>query len=192
MIKGVAEKMPVRNNKVDLCILSQVLEHVNNPDKTMSEVVRILKLDGFLYLSSPNYLFPVEQHLHIPYFPLMNKSLFIKWVNFWLMINQLIKLKKLSEKNLAQTRSIIEDINYTTHKIIRGLCKKYRLKIIWASGDEARNIIYQIKMHWDQNPNLKQLPLIVMSIPKKIFRLILVRMGLLPMKHEYLIQKRYF
>ena len=73
---GLAEKLPFRDKSIDLCVLSQVLEHVNDPKKTIREVSRVLKPGGYCHLSSPNYLFPVEQHYRLLYFPLMRKRIF--------------------------------------------------------------------------------------------------------------------
>lgn len=177
VIEGVAEKMPLESNMADLCILSQVLEHVNNLDKTMSEVFRILKPGGYLYLSSPNYLYPFEQHLHIPYFPMMDKFLFSKWATFML------------DSKTSDVSSFIYSINYTTNQMILDLCRKYKLKKIWSASDDSRNLFFQIRRHWRQNPTLMQILPIFISLPIKIVRSLLGTIGILPMKLEYLTQK---
>lgn len=45
--------LPFDDNSVDSIILTQVLEHIDEPHKAMSEVSRILKKDGVLILSVP-------------------------------------------------------------------------------------------------------------------------------------------
>lgn len=178
IVNGAAEKIPLRNNTADLCTLSQVLEHVNNCDKTMSEVARILKPGGYLYLSCPNYLYPFEQHLNIPYFPLMNKSLLLKLATF------------LLRPKTSWISSFIENINYTTDPMILGLCKKFKLRKIWSATDDTRNLLFQIKEHWNQNPSFLQIFLLAISLPKKLLRSFLANLGVLPMKLEYLFQKK--
>lgn len=183
--KGFAEKIPVRSNQADFCILSQVLEHVDKPNKVISEIARILKPGGYLHLSSPNYLFPFEQHLHTPYIPLMNKQAFLKWVYFYFWI---IKKKDL-KTNLVDVKSLIKEINYTTDRMVKKLCKNNKLIIIRSSVSEACDLTLQIKLHWAQNPKILQLFFVAVSLPKKVFRTIFAKARILPVKLEYLIQK---
>lgn len=42
----------IKNNYFDLVISSQVIEHVDNPEKMIKEIERILKKDAFLYLGT--------------------------------------------------------------------------------------------------------------------------------------------
>ena len=43
-----AEKMPFGNNSFDLIVMSNVLDHVNNINKVLAEVFRVLKPGGFI------------------------------------------------------------------------------------------------------------------------------------------------
>lgn len=46
-------KFPFSNESFDSLIVSQVLEHIFNPDEFLDEVNRVLKTDGFLLLTVP-------------------------------------------------------------------------------------------------------------------------------------------
>ena len=48
------EECAFKDNSFDLVILSAVLEHLYNPDETVREVARILRLGGALFLDVPN------------------------------------------------------------------------------------------------------------------------------------------
>jgi len=50
---GTAEEIPLEDETVDLVISQEVLEHVKDPRKAMSEIYRILKPSGRLYLQLP-------------------------------------------------------------------------------------------------------------------------------------------
>ncbi|MBR9693069.1 class I SAM-dependent methyltransferase [Candidatus Woesearchaeota archaeon] len=58
-----ASKLPYKNGAFDLVICSEVLEHVYNPDKVISELLRVCKKGGQIYLSSP-FIYPLHDYTH--------------------------------------------------------------------------------------------------------------------------------
>lgn len=59
-----AEKIPIKNNTFDTVILTEVLEYVDNVEKTMSEIVRITKKNSYIIVSVP-FLVPVHGDFHL-------------------------------------------------------------------------------------------------------------------------------
>ncbi len=51
--------IPVKDNKYDLVLCSQVLEHLPNPEQVLQELFRVLKPNGRLWMSAP---FFYEEH----------------------------------------------------------------------------------------------------------------------------------
>jgi len=49
------QKMPFADNSFDLVICTEVIEHCENPVEALKELKRILKKDGYLIISAPNY-----------------------------------------------------------------------------------------------------------------------------------------
>jgi len=49
--KGVGEKMPFENNYFDVVISTNTLDHTSNPQKVIDEIKRVLKNNGFLFLT---------------------------------------------------------------------------------------------------------------------------------------------
>jgi ubiquinone/menaquinone biosynthesis C-methylase UbiE len=188
VINGNAESLTLRDNSVDLCILSQVLEHVQSPSKTFKEISRVLKKGGNLYLCSPNYFFPVEQHYGLIYFPLMRKRLFSIWAMFLFKTLNIRGLEDTKNADFSKVESFIYTINYTTDLMINNFVKKYGMKIVWSASSNDRDLIGQVKKHWNQNPGPFQAVFILISMPKKFFRWSMANFGFLPMKLEYLIQ----
>lgn len=47
--------LPFRNVIFDKCILKHVIEHAERPDQLMDECHRILKLNGLVYVTFPNF-----------------------------------------------------------------------------------------------------------------------------------------
>lgn len=58
LIEGNLTKIPFRTKSFDKAIITEVLEHVRDDQKTLAEVYRILKPNGVLVLTVPNYHFP--------------------------------------------------------------------------------------------------------------------------------------
>lgn len=50
LIKGVGEYLPIKNDCIQLCIISATLDHVNDPDQTLKEVYRVLVHNGYFML----------------------------------------------------------------------------------------------------------------------------------------------
>lgn len=78
-------RIPVTSNSFDIVLCLETLEHLNSPQKTMNEILRISKDDALIFLSMPNeynfwlrlqYLFGVKDHMKEP-FQVVNRSLHI-------------------------------------------------------------------------------------------------------------------
>ncbi len=54
--KGDITKLPLKNNSVDIIFCSEVLEHVPNYKKALSECSRVLKKSGALILTVPTHM----------------------------------------------------------------------------------------------------------------------------------------
>ena len=62
-----AESLPFATDTFDFIICNQVYEHVNDPEKMMSEIYRVLKPGGYCYFAGPNLLSPYEPHVKLPF-----------------------------------------------------------------------------------------------------------------------------
>ncbi|MBD3322227.1 MAG: methyltransferase domain-containing protein [Chitinivibrionales bacterium] len=56
MFTSTGESIALKDNSFDLVIMCEVIEHVENPDRVLREIRRILHPDGKLIISFPNYL----------------------------------------------------------------------------------------------------------------------------------------
>lgn len=69
LVNGSALKLPFTNNSFDLIIIQDVIEHLPNTSDFYSEIKRILKSKGYLFLSTPNKL-SIFNILNDPHFGL--------------------------------------------------------------------------------------------------------------------------
>ncbi|MBX6390114.1 MAG: methyltransferase domain-containing protein [Frankia sp.] len=66
-IRGSALALPVRTDSVDICYTSNVLEHVPDPWQMCSELVRVTRPGGLIYLSYCTWLSPWGGHETAPW-----------------------------------------------------------------------------------------------------------------------------
>jgi len=72
------ENLPFKEDFFDIVISNHVIEHVNNNKLHLNEIHRVLKLDGVVYLATPNRLWPWEVHYRLPLIHYLPKKWFIK------------------------------------------------------------------------------------------------------------------
>lgn len=60
--QGNIEQLGFHNCQFDVVLLNEVLEHVRDEDRVLSEIHRVLKPGGTLALFAPNRLYPFETH----------------------------------------------------------------------------------------------------------------------------------
>lgn len=75
IFNGVGESLPFDDNSFDLVVSFQVLEHTRDPEKVLTEAIRVLKPGGFLYFNVPNHNFIWEAHYGIIWPTFLPKSI---------------------------------------------------------------------------------------------------------------------
>jgi len=75
LVPGWGEALPFPDAYFDLVTTYQTLEHVLNVEKCLSEMLRVLKPGGILYVRAPDYSGFFEPHYGVPFWPKMNKTL---------------------------------------------------------------------------------------------------------------------
>ena len=63
---GTATALPFESASADVCLLPELLEHVADWESCVREAARILRPNGFLYLSTTNWLCPVQDEFNLP------------------------------------------------------------------------------------------------------------------------------
>lgn len=63
---GTATALPFDTASVDICLLPELIEHVADWESCVREAARILRPNGVLYLSTTNWLCPVQEEFNLP------------------------------------------------------------------------------------------------------------------------------
>lgn len=82
-----SKKYPFKNNTFDFIFLCSLIEHIKEPKTMLSEIKRVLKPDGWLYLSFPPFYSPIGGHSVKP-FHLFGEKFAIK-------ITKMLKIKNI-------------------------------------------------------------------------------------------------
>ena len=120
VVQGVAENMPFENCFFDFINICEVIEHVEEPEKLLAEVRRLLKPGGLAYLSVPNRFGFYDQHFHLILIGWLPR----RWANF--LIGVLGQHKDYSGVNGRQK---ITEMHYFTFGQISRLVKKFGFQI---------------------------------------------------------------
>lgn len=75
VLQGFGEKLPFANESFDFVNMAEVIEHVQSPITVMSEVRRVLKPGGRVYLSVPNRFGLKDQHFGLYFVNWLPRSL---------------------------------------------------------------------------------------------------------------------
>ncbi|SCY89887.1 SAM-dependent methyltransferase [Desulfoluna spongiiphila] len=71
----VGEKLPYKNNFFDCVTSYQTLEHVQDPAKCISEMIRVTRPGGGIHIQCPDYRSTYEGHYLLPWLPLFPQLL---------------------------------------------------------------------------------------------------------------------
>lgn len=71
---------PFSNDKFDLILCINLIEHVNKPEDLIKELIRLVRVGGFIYLSFPPFYSPIGGHHFSPYH-LLGEKCAVRMVN---------------------------------------------------------------------------------------------------------------
>jgi 2-polyprenyl-3-methyl-5-hydroxy-6-metoxy-1,4-benzoquinol methylase len=63
---GTATDLPWPNESMDICIALELLEHVADWEKCLREFARVLRKGGAMFLSTSNFLCPMQEEFTLP------------------------------------------------------------------------------------------------------------------------------
>jgi len=63
---GTATALPFPDASMDICVLPELLEHVQDWEACVSEAVRVLRPRGLIYVNTSSHLCPVQQEFNLP------------------------------------------------------------------------------------------------------------------------------
>ncbi|MBI2996281.1 MAG: class I SAM-dependent methyltransferase [Candidatus Melainabacteria bacterium] len=112
VVRGLAEALPFPSDSFDLIYSTNVLEHVQDPKKVLSESIRVLKPGGYLQFVIPNYFSFWEGHYAIFWPCITNKT-----------------FGKLYAKLLGKNPAYIDTLQLISPFYLRNIIKSFKDQI---------------------------------------------------------------
>jgi ubiquinone/menaquinone biosynthesis C-methylase UbiE len=106
IINGKGEAIPFPDDSFDVVYSTNVLEHVDDPQKVIAEMVRVTKPGGVIQIVVPNYGSFFEGHYAMFYLPYQPKWLWKLWLRF------------ISKRDTAFVDTLRTNLNYFSIKRI--------------------------------------------------------------------------
>ena len=60
------DKLPFENDSIDIIVSLAVIEHIFNPDNFLTEILRVMKPGGILYITTPNWNYDYKAFYNDP------------------------------------------------------------------------------------------------------------------------------
>lgn len=114
-----AEKMTFQDNSFDIIICSHTYEHVDNHQKLMDEIFRVLKQGGICYFAAGNKYRLIEGHYKLPFLSWFPKKISVLYLKLFRFNKQVKRLgtdypeNHLSLFGLRKITSKFHVIDYT-------------------------------------------------------------------------------
>jgi SAM-dependent methyltransferase len=80
VVDSAGESLPFADASFDIVYSANVLEHTENPERVLSEALRVLRPGGLLHMEMPNFLSYFEGHYMVVQPPIVWKPLLAWWV----------------------------------------------------------------------------------------------------------------
>ncbi len=114
--QGVGEKLPYGSEHFDFINLCEVIEHVSEPEVVLTEVFRVLRPNGLVYMSVPNRFGMKDQHFDLYGINWLPRA----WSDAFISI---FGTHKEYGGTIGHQR--LADMHYYTYGSIRHLCEKH-------------------------------------------------------------------
>ncbi|HBB37595.1 MAG: Methyltransferase type 11 [Candidatus Magasanikbacteria bacterium GW2011_GWD2_43_18] len=97
------ETLSFEDNMFDIVHCFTVIEHVDDINQCLEQIIRVTKPGGKIYINTPNYAFLYERHYKIPFptfFPKRMRTLYMKFIGKWTPFFETINF--VTEKDIDQ------------------------------------------------------------------------------------------
>lgn len=131
-VAAVAEFLPFADNSFDFVLCYTVLEHVQNIESSLDEMIRVCKPGAYVFIQTPDYRFPLEGHYKIPLIPFAPKWIQAIYLRFWGRPTRF--LKSINFLTAPQLDRLLWQRNVLTIRIFEPQLLSWNQKGNWLSA----------------------------------------------------------
>jgi SAM-dependent methyltransferase len=110
ILNAMGENIPFSENTFDIVFSTNVLEHVQDPGRVLSEALRVLKPRGVLQIIYPNYHSYFDGHYNIIHPPILSNNFFQWYVKTFFSRDPAFAKTLRTELNVKWTKKQIEKL----------------------------------------------------------------------------------
>jgi len=123
IIDAPGERLPFPDSTFDIVYSANVLEHTNEPDRVLTEAIRVLRPGGILHVEVPNHLSYFEGHYMVFTPPLVHRRVLPAWIT-------------LLGRDPAFSRTLQTQINpLWCRRVLQRIGRTYPLEIVSFGED---------------------------------------------------------
>ena len=134
-IDGHGEKLPYKDNYFDCVSSYQTLEHVQNIEKCLIELIRVTKKNGFIHIKCPNYSSTFEGHYKLPWLYVFSKFPSLAKCYLRVLNRPILGLETINDITYKKVMTILRNnfnndikiVNLNREKFI----SKYKIKYLY-------------------------------------------------------------
>lgn len=116
-------RLPFEENTFDVVVSNGVLEHVQNKNELLSEIHRVLKVNGHsMHIFPSKWYLPVEPHIYVPLLNVFWPSCPKWWLALWALLG--VRNKFQHDKSWRQVTE--DNLEFCLHGISYWSNRKYR------------------------------------------------------------------
>lgn len=139
IIPNTHYRLPYPDERFDLVLTNQVMEHVIDYPSTLSEIQRILKPGGYCLHIFPSRWMPIEPHVFVPFATVLRSYW---WLSLWAFIG----IRKRSQREQTwrdvaweNQQYLLTSTNYLTGKEIEKHFRQFFSKFNYAEKQFLQN-----------------------------------------------------
>ena len=132
LVNGTALQLPFSDQAFDLIIIQDVIEHLSDTGLFYTEIKRIIKSNGSIYLSTPNKLsvfnFISDPHFGLPVISMLKRNSIKKY------FLKYFRKSDYNRKDIAQLLSLIDLLNLFMNDFSININTKYSVKELFKGN----------------------------------------------------------
>ena len=130
VLRGIAENLPFDDSAFDFVNFALVIEHIEDPNKAIKEMARVMKINAKAYLGAPNRFSFKDPHFHLYFVNWLPRSLCDIFIDLF---------GKFKERPTKAGRQSLKEMHYFTFGELKKILNENGFEIVDIREKKIRN-----------------------------------------------------